>query len=71
MIGQLVNRMNLELCFFIRFAFKQKHVLAVVLAAAIVGVVIALYFVFRPSSDDVTHRAAIVTNGIECSSMAR
>lgn len=65
------NQLNLDLFSFDRFAFKQKHIVAVVVAALIVGAVVAFYFVFRSPSDDVAHRGAIVTNGIECSAMAR
>lgn len=64
------NQLNLELFSFDRFAFKKKHIVTVVVPALIFGIVIASYFVFR-STHDVTHRAAIVTNGIECSAMAR
>jgi len=50
---------------------KPKFLLAALLSVLLVGAVVLSYFTFRRNSEpEVYHRAAVVSNGIECADMA-
>lgn len=53
-----------------RFTAQQKKIVAILLAAVIVAGVVAIFIVFDRQNKSERERAAVVTNGIECSELA-
>lgn len=72
----MILNSNLFLTFvktFLIFHFSLAHrlIIPVIAFAIFVGVVFTLFSILSNKSDsDVHHRAAVVTNGVECAKMA-